>query len=750
LENETSYYYVVSAANSFGVSAPSAEVTATPGFRPRSLASSSTSSHCLCLFEDGSVWGWGLNIDGETGNGQSGNQFRPAEALNLPKVTALSRGGIHSIALANDGTVWTWGGNNSGQIGNGMALTLSVLTPFQVPGLSNVTAVAAGSSHNLVLRNDGSVWSWGSNGSGELGRGATSPPDATPAAIPGLSGITAIAAGASFSMALKADGTVWTWGTNQYGQIGSGAASLFVATPYQVDNLNNVTEIVPGGVHCLALRNDGSVWAWGDDTHGQVGNGPTSTSPVTRPVQVVNLTGALAIAAGSMHSLALKSDGTVWSWGDNADVGALGNGAKSGIVNAPTQILGLSDIAAIAGGATFGIALGNDGSTWIWGSNGNGELGIGGGPVEELPEEVINLTGVTAVAAGDQHSVALRSDGTVWSWGSNAFGQFGNGATTNVASSTPTPASVLSGVTALSAGGNHGLAIRSNGSVWAWGHNINGQIGNGSAADVGISTPIQVNVLSGVFTEISAGFAHNLALKNDGTVWAWGWNAFGQIGNGNTTTPVTNPIQVPGLTGMTAVSAGFWNSMALRNDGTVWVWGANGSGQVGNGSAGATPVSSPFQVPGLGVMKAVAVGNLHSLAVQNDGTVWAWGDNTQGQIGNGGTASPVLAPVQIPGLSGITALSAGPSFSEALKNDGTVWAWGQNASGQLGDGTTTALRTNPVQTLGLSGVTSFSAGKAHSLARLPSGLVRAWGSNNFLVLGKPVVTISVIPVQVSN
>ncbi len=653
------------------------------------------------------------------------------------------------MALANDGTVWAWGGNGNGQIGDGNVTSVPVLVPFHVPGLSGVTAVSAGVGHSLALLNDGTVWAWGSNSLLELGSVPASSAVPSLQPVPNLTGITAIVAGNHFSMALKNDGTVWTWGQNQSGQIGNGTSGAPLATPYQVDNLNHVTNIDSGGSHCLARRDDGSVWAWGDGSHGQLGIG-SSPATQTRPAQVVNLIGVTAIAAGGLHSLALKNDGTVWSWGDNFNFGVLGNGNATGISNVPVQVSGLSGIAAIAGGIYSSIALGNDGSTWVWGNNTNGELGIGGGQLEVLPVEVNNITEVTAVAAGGQHSAALRSDGTVWSWGANNWGQFGNSTTSATVSSTPTQAAVLTGgVSALSAGGNHGLAIRANGSVWAWGLNQYGQIGNGSAGAIGVSTPVKVNVLSGVFTAVSAGFSHSLALKSDGTVWAWGYNAYGQVGNGGSASPVTNPVQVTGLTGVTAISAGGVHSMALRNDGSIWVWGSNLAGQIGNGSAGPTPATSPFQVPGLSTMSAIAAGNAHCLAVQNDGTVWAWGDNNSGELGNGGTSASLPSPFQIPGLTGVTAVTGGNYFSEALKNDGTVWSWGLNSYGQLGDGTTTQ-RTSPVQVTGLTGVTSISSGLVHNLARLPTGLVWGWGANGDMTLGQPVVMFSVVPVEITH
>jgi alpha-tubulin suppressor-like RCC1 family protein len=345
---------------------------------------------------------------------------------------------------------------------------------------------------------------------------------------------------------------------------------------------------------------------------------------------------------------------TAAAWGRNT-FGELGDGTTTDS-STPVQVSGLPGVTAIAAGIVHSLALRGDGSVWAWGNNLHGELGDGTTTDSSTPVQVSGLSGVTAIAGGTYHSLGLRSDGTVWAWGDSTYGQLGNGTTTD--SSTPVQVSGLSGVTAIAVGSYHSLALRNDGTVWAWGNNNHGKLGNGTTTDS--STPVQVSGLSGV-TAIAGGFNHSLALRSDGTVWAWGENIWGQLGNG-TTTDSSTPVQVSGLSGVTAVAAGSLHGVALRSDGTVWAWGSNGYDQLGNGIFDS---STPVQVSGLSGVTAIAAGGNHSVALRSDGTAWGWGDNTYGQVGNGTTAD-ASPPVQVSGLSGVTAIAAGGSHTLAL------------------------------------------------------------------------------------
>lgn len=298
---------------------------------------------------------------------------------------------------------------------------------------------------------------------------------------------------------------------------------------------------------------------------------------------------------------------------------------------------------------------------------------------------------VVVISGGGEHSLALKLDGTIWTWGDNEYGQLGDGTTTD--RSTPVQVSTLSGVVTISGGVFHSLALKSDGTIWTWGNNWYGQLGDGTTVER--HTPVEVSGLSGVVA-IAGGVYHSLALKSDGTVWTWGDNGYGQLGDG-TNTNRTTPVQVSSLSGVVAIARGHQHSLALKSDGTVWAWGYNSDGQLGDGTN--TNRTIPIQVSGLSGVVAIAGGYNHSLALKSDGTVWIWGNNRFGQLGDG-TPTNKTTPVEVSGLSSIVTISGGGDHSLALKSDGTIWAWGYNSDGQLGDGTYTD-RYAPVQVSGL-------------------------------------------------
>lgn len=313
-------------------------------------------------------------------------------------------------------------------------------------------------------------------------------------------------------------------------------------------------------------------------------------------------------------------------------------------------------------GDTHGVWLKADGSVWTWGGNAHGQLGVDGDHAF-TPVRAPGLSGMRDVAAGDQFSVAVGSDGTLWTWGGFGGKDFPR----------PVQAAGLTGVAAVAARAQHILVLRADGTVWVWGDD---------PASRPAPAPRQVEGLIGVVA-IATSERHHVALKSDGTVWIWGDHGAGDLGNGNYGVSSV-PLKAPGLEGITAVAAGYQLTLALRKDGTVWALGYGAAGGLGNGSK-ENYSTKPVMVSGLSGATAVAAGYMHALALKADGTVWSWGYNHEGQLGNPRVlAEESATPVRSGALSGVVAIGAAASHSAAVTGEGVVWAWGQNDGGSLG------------------------------------------------------------------
>ena len=345
---------------------------------------------------------------------------------------------------------------------------------------ATVPKLATWYSHALALRADGTVWSWGSNTFGGLGDGTTVP-HSTPASVAGLSGVVAVAAGSAYSLALATDGTVWAWGYNASGQLGDGSTTVR-KLPTRTSSFAPASAIAAGEAHSVALTGDGRVWTWGSNADGQLGDGSTTSRP--SPALLETLTDVVGIAAGVRHTLALTADGRVWAWGGNFN-GQLGDGTTTSHLQ-PTLVAALSDVVRIACGRHFSLALKADGTLWAWGANNTGQLGDGTATQRKLPVAVA-LSEVTAMFAG-AHAMALKADGSAWAWGGNNYGQLGDGTTTQrtlPVATTGTPALVEAAL-----GDAHTLALTADGVVWTWGANANGQLGDGTATNRAAPTSI--------------------------------------------------------------------------------------------------------------------------------------------------------------------------------------------------------------------------------------------------------------------
>lgn len=649
--------------------------------------------HSCALLNSGGVSCWGGNQAGQLGDGGTSERRVPVAVLGLPEsATALAVGGSHTCALLQSGGVACWGRNGSGQLGNGA--NLNQKTPVPVTGLGGlVTALAAGANHTCALLQSGAVQCWGDNANGQLGDQTTIAHN-QPTTVIGLVGAAkAVAAGSDHTCAILTDGRVQCWGDNARGQLGDGSREDRTS-PVLVSNLRDVIATVAAGrFHTCALAIDGDLWCWGTNNRGQLGTGALESSRT--PLRVTGVPGdATALTAGLDHTCALFKTKIPYCWGSNR-ARQLGQDAP-GVASIPhlLQLAPLSNgvtpingIPAISGGRYHTCLITPDRGAQCWGRNSDGQLGDG----TQLPRtQPVNINGfsgeVMSVALGAEHSCALVQTGAVQCWGSNTAGQLGDGTTTE--HFTPKDVIGLTGMAAaLVAGESHTCALMPDG-VKCWGDNAAGQLGDGTTTKA--SFPVVVAGLSGV-SAVTAGATHTCALLQSGGVKCWGGNAAGQLGDSSQISRTT-PVDVLGLSGVIALDAGGAHTCAVNGDGAVYCWGANNSGQLGDGSRLAQ--FQPVAVTGLpGAATSIAAGVAHTCALLQDGRVFCWGGNENSQLGDG-TAEERLTPVAVSGLAAnVLSLNAGGYHNCVLVTGNRPLCWGRDSDGQLGAGALTQSTT---------------------------------------------------------
>lgn len=647
-----------------------------------------------------------------------GGKYNVAYQDNYQRVAA---GYSHYLEIKN-GKLYAAGSNNFGQLGIN-TISANEAVPKRVGTDSNWVTASAGENFSAAIKADGTLWTWGYNNRGQLGNGNTQN-SSIPLKVGTANNWVSVSAGSRHVLAIKADGTLWAWGYNYFGQLGNGTTSGFSEgnpTPTQIGTANNWTYISSGYNHNLALKADGSLWSWGENTLGQVGTGNTSTTGISAPVQIGSSSKWRTISAGGFYSMAINANGTLWTWGDNY-YGELGNGATV-TQAAPVQI-GTNRWKSIDAGRNHAVALKTDGTVWVWGD----ELGSNSNE-PSTPVQKAGLTGIVQITAGEGYTLAVKSNGELFSWGLNAVSQLGKGVLSPVEANATYNGSTAGEVLAVASGhGFNSIALYSDGTLKGWGANDEYQLADGTTENK--SAPISIPTAGNDNIAVATGFGHTMALKDNGTLWGWGDNASsGQVGSGSNQNEQA-PVAVGTENQWISITTGSHTTAGIKSDGSLWAWGGNHNGEVGNGDISSQ--STPFQIGINDTWSAVAMGGSHTIAIKSDGTLWGWGRNYAGESGAGENVDDVLELTQIGTDNDWVALNASSMSSFALKANGTLWGWGAANMGQLGQDLPLPVKiTTPTQ-VGSGNFLQAKLGNWSGAGLLADGTAVAWGNLNMV------------------
>ena len=675
-------------------------------------ASLTTGSQFTCgVTTSAKVYCWGANDGGQLGDGTLIDRTSPVAVSSVASWSSVTAGTAHVCAVTASSTfsvaglAHCWGRNSDGQIGDGT--TTGRTLPVAVSTTRHWTTLSAGGDHTCGLTAtingslEGTALCWGANGSGQVGDGTTSS-QSVPTSVSTSLTLKGISAGYRHTCAVTASSTFSVsglakcWGLNTDGQLGDGSTANSTS-PTTVAGSITWAAVVSGGTstgsHSCGMAQSGSAYCWGANTSGQVGD--TTTTSRNSPTAV---TGSLiwqSISMGASHTC----------------------GVTTGLV--PN----------------------------CWGKNETGQLGMGFSAVRPSAADISGGFTWTTLTVGDRHSCGLVGAGIAYCWGDNASGQLGDG--TTISRKLPTRVSGGLAWKAISAGYAHTCGVTVSGIAYCWGSNLEGQIGDGS---VGILTArSNPTVVAGLLSwaSISAGATHSCGITSANLAYCWGGNGYGQLGDGSTASR-TAPVAVSPMSGQvsstwTSVRAGGSHTCGVTSGTVVACWGANANGQLGDGSGVLRTSPAPVVVIGIGsqpMWTSVSAGGSHSCGLTTGATAYCWGANGSGQLGDG-TSQSKLSPTVV--RSSMSRVDAGQATTCGANTSGTAICWGGNASGQIGNGTQISANT-PVTVFSFFGqAASILPGGSHTCGLSVAGLGSCWGLGSSGQLGDGIAPFLIEP-----
>ena len=753
--------------------------------KPMTITVNSTQ---VILKADGTVWSYGLNANGELGTGTKVDNDNLAQVKfgTNAKIVEISAGENHVLALDENGIVWAWGNNNYYQLGNNVVSNSS--EPIKVDLAEKIVKISAGYNSSFAITESNNLVVWGLNTNGELGIGNYENRK-LPTSVENIKNVLDVKAGKSHAILVTTDGFVYTTGNNSFGSL--------TGTEYKrnifekVESLENVAFISAGEYHNLALTTSRKLYSWGYNVYGQLGINTVET--INTPTQILNISGIMDISAGKSHSMILTKGGNVYATGLNS-LGQLGNGTKD--YNKEFKLLNtINDVNYITAGNTYSMFIKNDGSVWACGDYYHGLSTMRTSSNSVYPVQVgkqsfslkendvfVNIENTKQIELNSQFEFNVfkdnvsNSDYKYESLNNDIAGVDDNGIVTGknigvtwikVTENNTNDVQICivrvgekdnKNAPKTFAGNNYAITLKADGSIWSYGYNSNGELGNSSLESSNI--PKEINILKS-YKDISVGNQYTLALRSDGTVWSFGDNSYGQLGLGNKSS-YTTPTLISSISDVSKISAGYNHAVALNKYGEVYVWGSNSNGQLGLGNIKTTDEPIKLNIPGTKIVD-ISAGKDYTALIDNKGRVYISG-NTTNIVGVNYENFAVIKDFvdiikvacgdELVGINkdgnvvkinnnNISTIYAGKDVVDIsakagnymiLTNEGKAYVWGENANGELGTKNNTAV-ASPTPVNIDKNVISVGAGVNNTYVITADGLVYGSGLNTYGTLG---------------
>lgn len=710
----------------------------------------------------------GRDSIGQLGNGPGNTPSNtPMPVSGSPDARSLAIGYDHTCVLDPVGEVYCWGSDSNGQLGSPLSGDQQLPVKVDTGQLGSVKFVSLSAAGNAtcVADDQGRVFCWGKASIADPGAGAQADQPLPKQILLPTNQVTAVALGEGHACALSSAGGLWCWGNNEFGQLGTGQASLQPMIPSAVAVPPGVrfVAVSVGGMHTCALAQTGSAWCWGLGLSGRLGNG---TSDIALLPSMVSSPAANTvfkkISAGSFHSCAIDSLGGLWCWGAGLS-GNLGVGGPRRDVLVPTAVAFEPDerVDSVTAGADATCAVSVSGHLYCWGDGDAQRLGWGFDAWQPNPIGVTSANDGLTIGAGALHTCAFDVVNSLVCWGANEHGQLGDGSFEDAGGIVAVDkATMPAGVNVLviDGGAAHTCIMDDQGKAWCWGGNANGQLGIG-VFGASIPTPQPVDQSAGqLFKGLSTGANHTCAIDYPGNVWCWGKNGNGELGTGDTVAHSAPVMAVAGGKTFVSIAAGDGFTCAIEElVGAVYCWGNNAHGQLGLNDT--VERKSPTQLAyfGFAGFLQISAGDGHVCAGQHvngdsiKSRLWCWGSNNKGQVGNG-TTTDVLQPTLNGFVHGADSLlrprymGLGSTHTCVKRSSSLSECWGDNLYGQLADGTSTTRSTPVASQFGFTD--QFAAGRYHTCSLGVSGKVTCAGSHAFGQMGNGFVSSPASPTEV--